>query len=204
MKYEKIQGKAIINSVSISEAIAKSNEDNERLDVQINFTYSDVAGRDKELNEMLQGIDADLLALAEKAGRSNSFTYLLDATRLGYSADSNPDKVLKELQGKMEGKELVFTTYRIQVSELLKGTKYENGLNGDEIIKFNSIHNERRAYSSFNSSYLLINDDAESVCNNMQTRILKDLENGNFIVGRIDDDEKYLTSYLRKQRKNEE
>ena len=153
---------------------------------------------------MLQGIDADLLALAEKAGRSNSFTYLLDATRLGYSADSNPDKVLKELQGKMEGKELVFTTYRIQVSELLKGTKYENGLNGDEIIKFNSIHNERRAYSSFNSSYLLINDDAESVCNNMQTRILKDLENGNFIVGRIDDDEKYLTSYLRKQRKNEE
>lgn len=204
MIYEKIQGKAIINAVSIPEAIAKSNEDNERIDIQISFTYSDVAGRDKELNEMLQGIDADLLALAEKAGRSNSFTYLLDATRLGYSADSNPDKVLKELQDKMEGKELVFTTYRVQVSELLKGTSYENGLKDDEIIKFTSIHNDRRAYSSFNSSYLLINDDAESVCNNMQTRILKGLENGTYIVGRVDNEEKYLTSYLRKRRKNEE
>lgn len=204
MKYEKIQDLAKINALSIPENIAKSNEKNERMDIQVSFTYLQKVGKSEQLSELLQGIDADLLALAEKAGRSNSFTYLLDATRLGYSADSNPDKVLKELQGKMEGKELVFTTYRIQVSELLKGTKYETGLNGDELIKFTSIHNERRAYSSFNSSYLLINDDAESVCNNMQTRILKDLEEGSFIVGRIDDDEKYLTAYLRHQRKNED
>lgn len=207
MKYEKIQGKAVINSVSIPESIAQSNEENERLDVQISFTYKDVAGRDREVNEMLEGIDAELLKIAEKAGRSNSFTYLLDATRLGYVASGKnadePDKVCEELSKKMESKELVFTTYRVQVSELLKGTKYAKGIKDDEEVAFNAVHTDTRAYSSFNASYLLINDDADAVCDTIQNRIVRGLEDGKYIIGRANEDEKALNLYLKKSRKHE-
>jgi hypothetical protein len=208
MKYEKIQGKAIINSVTIPESVAQSNEENERLDVQISFTYSDVAGRDKEVSEMLEGLDADLLEIAEKAGRSNSFTYLLDCTRLGYVASGkkadDPDDVCSKLAKKMEGKELVFTTYRIQVSELLKGTKYGKGIKDDDEIAFNAVHTDARAYSSFNASYLLINDDADAVCDTVQTRILRGLENGKYTIGRTDEDEKALNLYLKSLRKKDD
>lgn len=208
MKYEKIQGKAVINSVTIPESVAQSNEENERLDVQISFTYKDVAGRDKEVNEMLEGLDADLLEIAEKAGRSNSFTYLLDCTRLGYVASGkkadDPDEVCEALAKKMKSKEMVFTTYRVQVSELLKGTKYGKGIKDDEEISFNSVHTESRAYSSFNASYLLINDDADAVCNTIQNRIVRGLESGKYVIGRSDEDEKALNSYLKKNRKRDE
>jgi hypothetical protein len=207
MKYEKIQGKEVINSVTIPESVAQSNEENERLDVQISFTYKDVAGRDKEVNEMLEGIDSELLEIAEKAGRSNSFTYLLDCTRLGYIASGknadDADEVCEKLAKKMTNKELVFTTYRIQVSELLKGTEYGKGIKNDAEFNFSAVHTDSRAYSSFNASYLLINDDFESVCDTIQTRILKGLESGKYTIGRTDDDEKALKAYLKKQRNKE-
>ena len=206
MKYEKIQGKAVINSVTIPESIAQSNEENERLDVQISFTYKDVAGRDKDVSDMLEGLDPELLAIAEKAGRSNTFTYLLDTTRLGYIASGknadNPDDVCEELAKKMSGKDMVFTTYCIQVNELLKGTKYAKGIKDDEEISFNAVHTDTRAYPSFNASYLLINDDADAVCNTVQNRILRGLEDGKYVIGRTDEDEKALNLYLKKNHKH--
>ena len=183
MKSEKIQGKATINSVAIPESVKESNESNERLDVQLTFTYTEKTGVSKELNEMLAGIDESLLELAEKAGRSNTFTYLLDATRLGYKVDEDEEKALKELRKKLEDKELVFTTYRIKVQDLLKGTKYET----DGKKQFDSVHTEARAYTSFNASYLLINDDEEGVFSTIQNRIIRGLENGKYTIGRTDD-----------------
>ena len=203
INYEKIQGKALINSVDIPERIAESNDEHERLDVQITFTYDEVAGRDKEVSDMLQDLDAELLALAEKAGRSNTFTYLLDATRLGYDAKKDDaDKVVKELSNKMAGKHLVFTTYRVQVSELLKGTKYEKGIKNDEEFSFNAVHSDSRAYSSFNASYLLLNDDAENACLTMQSRIIRNLENDVYSIGRSDEDTKYLKAYIREHKED--
>lgn len=201
---EKLQGKATINSVTIPESVAASNEENERLDVQITFSYTEVTGRGEEVREMLKGLDADLLEIAEKAGRTNTFTYLLDCTRLGYVASGkkadDPEKVCEELAQKMEGKEMLFTTYRVQVAALLKGTKYET----DGEKTFNAVHTDTRAYSSFNASYLLINDDEETVFDTIQSRILRGLEEGKYSIGRTDEDEKNLTAYLRKQRKRED
>ena len=202
--FEKIQGKATINSVTIPESVATSNEENERLDVQITFTYNEVAGRNEAVSEMLKDIDADLLQIAEKAGRTNTFTYLLDCTRLGYIASGkkadDPESVCEELAKKMEGKEMIFTTYRVQVSALLKGTKYET----DGEKTFNAVHTDSRAYSSFNASYLLINDDEEAVFDTVQSRILRGLESGKYTVGRTDEDEKSLSAYLREQRKRKD
>ena len=206
MKYEKLQGIATINSVTIPDSVAQSNSDNERLDVQIAFTYKELDGRSAGINKMLAGIDESLLALAEKAGRTNSFTYLLDCTRLGYVASgkkaNDPDEVCAELVEKLENKELVFTTYRVQVNELLRGTKYEKGIdNNGEEVTFRAVHTDKRAYSSFNASYLLINDDADAVCDTIQNRIISKLEDGTYLIGRTEEDEKALNLYLKSLRK---
>lgn len=201
---EKLQGKAVIKSVEITEEIAASNEANDRLDVRLTFTYTDLPKQDKEVSELLKEIDPELLALAEKAGRSNTFNYLLDATALGYVASGknadDPDEVVKELSKKLEGKELVFTTYRIQVGELLKGTKYET----DGESAFNAVHTDTRAYTSFNASYLLVNDDEESVFNSVKNRIIRKLDEGTYYIGRNDDDGKRLSKYLKSLKAKEE
>lgn len=201
---EKLQGKAVIKSVEITDEIAASNEQHDRLDVRLTFTYTDLPKQDKEVSELLKEIDPELLALAEKAGRSNTFNYLLDATALGYVASGknadDPDEVVKELSKKLEGKELVFTTYRIQVGELLKGTKYET----DGENAFNAVHTDTRAYTSFNASYLLVNDDEESVFNSVKNRIIRKLDEGVYFVGRNEDDEKRLSKYLKSLRAKEE
>lgn len=201
---EKLQGKAVIKSVEITEEIAASNEANDRLDVRLTFTYTDLPKQDKEVAELLKEIDPELLKLAEKAGRSNTFNYLLDATALGYVASGknadDPDEVVKELSKKLEGKELVFTTYRIQVGEMLKGTKYET----DGENAFNAVHTDTRAYTSFNASYLLVNDDEESVFNSVKNRIIRKLDDGTYYIGRNEDDEKRLSKYLKSLKAKEE
>lgn len=200
-KVNKIQGIAIVNNVEIPESLAESNEANERLDVKVTFTYKEVAERAEKVNEQLNGLSDKVLALASKASRNNTFTYLLDATRLGYDHEKDADKALNEISDILKGKECVFTTYIVPIEVLLRGSIYEKL---DEDTVTTAVHTDTRAYTSFNSSFLLVNDDEEAVIDSMSARIVKQLADDKYTVGRTDEEAKQWKAYRKSLKASKE
>ena len=182
---EKIQGMALINLVDVPASLSEINDYNERLDIRLTFTYLQTINRD--------GTVLDL------SGKAYTFTYILDATRVGFNAKKDKQEdVLKDVKSKLEGEKAVFTTYRVPIEVLLKGTKYER-LTEDTITS--AVHTDSRVYTSFNTSYLLVNDDEKAVLVFMQARLLKLLEDGKYEVGRNSYDTKIFNEYKKSQKK---
>jgi hypothetical protein len=194
-------GLAEILSVEIPESLAESNEENERLDVRVAFRYdANVEGADVVNASDFEGIDADLLELAQTECARSDYHYLWDATKTGYKVGDD-DKALKELGKKLTGKKLPFTVWSFTISELLEGTKYVD-VDG---VPYNSVHSDKRGFSSFSNSYLLKYDDKQAVFGAIQARLLKDLKSKDLFVGRTDDDAEEFAKRMKKQRKaNEE
>ena len=190
-------GLAQILSVEIPESLAESNEENERLDVSVTFRYdSNVQGADVIDAADFEGVDEDLLALAQSECARSDYHYLWDALKTGYEVGDD-EKALKELKKKLTGKKLPFTVYVFTISELLTGTKYVDG----DGVPYAAVHSEKRSFSSFSNSYLLKYEDKEAVFGSMQTRLLKDLKNKDLSVGRSDDDAEEFAKRIKKQRK---
>lgn len=195
-----LYGLAEILSVEIPESLAESNEENDRLDVSVTFRYdSNVDGADVVNAKDFDGVDEDLLALAQTECARSDYHYLWDATKTGFKVGDD-DKALKELSKKLTGKKLPFTVYVYTIADLLKGTKYVDA----DGVQYASVHNEKRGFSSFSNSYLLKYDDEQAVYGAMQSRLLRDLKNKDLFVGRTDDEADEFAKRMKKQRKTDD
>ena len=193
-------GLAEITAVEIPDSLADANEENERLDVSVTFRYdSNVDGADVVNADDFEGVDEDLLALAQSECARSDYHYLWDATKTGYKVGED-EKALSGLKKKLVGKKLPFTVYVYTISELLKGTKYVDTDN----VPYSAVHNDRRGFTSFSNSYLLKYEDESAVFGAMQTRLLRDLKSKDLKVGRSDDDSDEFAKRTKKQRKDDE
>lgn len=193
-------GLAEITAVEIPDTLADANEENERLDVSVTFRYdSNVEGADVVNAADFEGVDEDLLALAQTECARSDYHYLWDATKTGFKVGDD-EKALKELKKKLLGKKLPFTVYVYTISDLLKGTKYVDA----DGTPYASVHNDKRGFSSFSNSYLLKYDDEQAVYGSMQARLLRDLKNKDLFVGRTDDEAEEFVKRTKKQRKADE
>lgn len=174
-----IKGLSTVTDIDISEALSDSNTDNGRADVKLYFRFHpDVQGNNK-VDFGTLGMSAEIAELCSKVVTNTDYSYLLDCTRLGYKTpetDAEEDKLIKDIKGKLLGKDVYFTVYEFPVRDLLQGTKYD----GESVVN-NGIRN----YTKFNSSFLGVYEDTDSVFSNIQSNLIVSLDNGTYGVGRV-------------------
>lgn len=193
-------GLAEILDVDIPEQLADVNDEKNRLDVKVTFRYdSNVDGAGVVNPDDFEGVDEELLTLAQNECSRSDYNYLWDATKTGYKVGED-ERALKELKKKLVGKKLPFTVYIYTISELLTGTKYVDA----DGVPYTAVHTEKRGFSSFSNSYLLKYEDTDAVYGAMQARLLKDLKNKDLFVGRTDDEANEFTKRMKKQRKDDD
>lgn len=155
---KKKQGKALVSSIEIPEALADFNESNNVTRARLIFTFnSNVDSDGDDITSML-------------AARSGNQTYsvIIDITDMG----NNGAECLKNAKATFEGKQATFTVFNWDVSELND--------NGETVV-----NNGSREYSSLSDPYIGDNVDEESSLTRMRRRLNSDIENGNLEYGTI-------------------
>lgn len=155
---KKKQGKALVSSIEIPEALADFNESNNVTRARLIFTFnSNVDSDGDDITSML-------------AARSGNQTYsvIIDITDMG----NNAAECLKNAKATFEGKQATFTVFNWDVSELND--------NGETVV-----NNGSREYSSLSDPYIGDNTDEESSLTRMRRRLNSDIENGNLEYGTI-------------------
>lgn len=192
---KKIFGPAKIVRVEMPDKLKESNEENERADVRLVIRYTDTAANADKHDFSNMQIDEELLELAEKETSRNDYTYLWDCSRTEGEdfepSEADLDDLLKKYQKKLNGKTLPFTTYEYTISELLKDTEFDGET---------AVHSSERAYTKLSNTYLLSYEDEEAVFAAIQTRLLSNLDEDIWKVGRTDK----KVSKPKKSRKDED
>lgn len=155
---KKKQGKALVSSIEIPEALADFNESNNVTRARLIFTFnSNVDSDGDDITSML-------------AARSGNQTYsvIIDITDMG----NNGAECLKNAKATFEGKQATFTVFNWDVSELND--------NGETVV-----NNGSREYSSLSDPYIGDSVDEESSLTRMRRRLNSDIENGNLEFGTI-------------------
>lgn len=155
---KKKQGKALVSSIEIPEALQDFNESNNVTRARLAFTFnSNVDSDGDDITSML-------------AARSGNQTYsvIIDITDMG----NNGTECLKAAKAAFEGKNATFTVFNWDVSELND--------NGETIV-----NNGLREYSSLSDPYIGENVDKESSLARMRRRLNNDIENGSLEYGAI-------------------
>jgi hypothetical protein len=197
---KKIFGPAKILRVEMPDALRDTNEEKGRADVRLVIRYSDDAeNADKHDFSDLKGIDTELLSLAEKETSRNDYTYLWDCTRTEDedfdAADADLDDLLEKYKKKLTGKILPFTTYEVTISELLQDTEFDGE---------SAVHSDDRAYTKLSNTYLLSYEDSDAVFAAIQSRLLENLEDDTWRIGRADQKTKKKTRKEADEEENED
>ncbi|MBF1545207.1 MAG: hypothetical protein HXO06_08455 [Prevotella salivae] len=155
---KKKQGKALVSSIEIPEALADFNESNNVTRARLIFTFnSNVDSDGDDITSML-------------AARSGNQTYsvIIDITDMG----ANESAALKAAKAAIEGKQATFTVFNWDISELND--------DGETVV-----NNGEREYSSLADPYIGDNTDDESSRTRMVNRLVRDIESGALEFGSI-------------------
>lgn len=160
---KKKQGKALVSSIEIPEALQDFNEENNVTRARLIFTFN--ANVDSE--------DDDITSVLAARSGNQTYSVIIDITDMGNSEK----ECLKAAKAAFEGKQATFTVFNWDVSELND--------DGETVV-----NNGNREYSSLSDPYIGANTDEESSLTRMRRRLNNDIENGNLEYGSITHDEK--------------
>ena len=155
---KKKQGKALVSSIEISEALQDFNESNNVTRARLVFTF----------NSNVDDSGDDITAMLAARSGNQTYSVIIDITDMG----ANGAECLKAAKAAFEGKTATFTVFNWDISEL-------NG-NGETVV-----NNGSREYSSLSDPYIGENVDEESSFTRMCRRLNNDIENGNLEYGTI-------------------
>lgn len=155
---KKKQGKALVSSIEIPEALADFNESNNVTRARLVFTF----------NSNVDDTGDDITAMLAARSGNQTYSVIIDITDMG----ANDTECLKAAKAAFEGKQATFTVFNWDVSELND--------NGETIV-----NNGSREYSSLSDPYIGENVDEESSLTRMRRRLNNDIENGNLEFGAI-------------------
>ena len=160
---KKKQGKALVTSVEIPDALADYNELNNVVRARIVFTFNTPVESDKD----------DITSMLAARSGNQTYSVIIDITDMG----ENESAALKAAKAAIEGKTATFTVFSWDISEL----------NDDGEV---SVNNGEREYSSLSDSYIGSNIDEESSRTRMVNRLTRDIESGALEFGSISHEEK--------------
>ena len=155
---KKKQGKALVSSIEIPEALADFNESNNVTRARLVFTF----------NSNVDDTGDDITAMLAARSGNQTYSVIIDITDMGV----NDTECLKAAKAAFEGKQATFTVFNWDVSELND--------NGETVV-----NNGSREYSSLSDPYIGENVDEESSLTRMRRRLINDIENGNLEFGTI-------------------
>ena len=155
---KKKQGKALVSSIEIPEALQDFNESNNVTRARLVFTF----------NSNVDDSGDDVTAMLAARSGNQTYSVIIDITDMG----ANDVECLKAAKVAFEGKQATFTVFNWDVSELND--------NGETIV-----NNGSREYSSLSDPYIGENIDEESSLTRMRRRLNNDIENGNLEYGTI-------------------
>ena len=155
---KKKQGKALVSSIEIPEALADFNESNNVTRARLVFTF----------NSNIDDTGDDITAMLAARSGNQTYSVIIDITDMG----ANDTECLKAAKAAFEGKQATFTVFNWDVSELND--------NGETVV-----NNGSREYSSLSDPYIGENIDEESSLTRMRRRLNNDIENGNLEFGAI-------------------
>lgn len=155
---KKKQGKALVSSIEIPEALQDFNESNNVTRARLVFTF----------NSNVDNSGDDITAILAARSGNQTYSVIIDITDMG----ANDTECLKAAKAAFEGKQATFTVFNWDVSELND--------NGETIV-----NNGSREYSSLSDPYIGENIDEESSLTRMRRRLNNDIENGNLEYGAI-------------------
>lgn len=155
---KKKQGKALVSSIEIPEALQDFNESNNVTRARLVFTF----------NSNVDDSSDDITAMLAARSGNQTYSVIIDITDMG----ANGAECLKAAKAAFEGKQATFTVFNWDVSELND--------NGETIV-----NNGSREYSSLSDPYIGENVDEESSLTRMRRRLNNDIENGNLEYGAI-------------------
>lgn len=157
-KMKKKQGKALVSSIEIPEALADFNESNNVTRARLVFTFNSTVESDGD----------DITSMLAARSGNQTYSVIIDITDMG----NNSVECLKNAKATFEGKQATFTVFNWDVSELND--------NGETVV-----NNGSREYSSLSDPYIGDNTDEESSLTRMRSRLNSDVENGNLEFGTI-------------------
>ena len=160
---KKKQGKALVTSVEIPDALVEYNEANGVVRARIVFTFNSPVESDKD----------DITSMLASRTGNQTYSIIIDITDMG----ANESAALKAAKAAIEGKQATFTVFSWDISELNTG---------GEII----VNNGEREYSSLSDPYIGDNADDESSRTRMVNRLARDIESGALEFGSILQEEK--------------
>lgn len=166
----KIQSLASVQSVEIPDALMEWNEENESERARLSFVYAATTtsvddGEDEEAR----------LLLGEIAG-GQRYSIMIDLAPI---EGKDTETKRANLEKKLKGKKVMFTTYVCEVSALLENIDKYDGVT--------RVNNGSRDYSTLSESYLGKNDDENGVFETLRNRLLKQLDDGDLETGSIAD-----------------
>lgn len=163
---QRIFGKANVNRVFVDEGLQISNETSENglFSARMEFTY--IAE-----TENGNGGDADAMSFLGEVKGNNTFTTLLALSR---AKVPNGEDLLAYAKKRLEGREIIMTTYVATISELTNGK-------ADICHRYDR---PEKMYRSLNDSYVGdYKGDEKAVFDKMQTRLRSAEVEGNLILG---------------------
>lgn len=155
---KKKQGKALVSSIEIPEALQDFNESNNVTRARLVFTF----------NSNVDDSGDDITAMLAARSGNQTYSVIIDITDMG----ANDTECLKAAKAAFEGKQATFTVFNWDVSELND--------NGETVV-----NNGSREYSSLSDPYIGENVDEESSLTRMRRRLNNDIENGNLEYGAL-------------------
>lgn len=165
----KLQQKAVVELVEITEALAESNK--ERTDESGVFTENarlvfNIAGN-AEISD-----DDDVTALVQERMQNTRYSVLFNI--VGFDK-TNKDN-LSVAKRMLEGKTLTVSVFKWSISELTDS-------------KYNAVYSESgRAYSSLSDPHVGIFDDSEASFAKVYARLQRDIEEGKLLFEPFDDE----------------
>ena len=160
---KKKQGKALVTSVEIPEALASYNEENGVVRARIVFTF----------NSPIESGEDDITTMLAARSGNQTYSVIIDITDMG----ANESAALKAAKAAIEGKRATFTVFSWDISEI----------NNDGEI---SVNNGEREYSSLSDPYIGSNIDEGSSRTRMVNRLARDIESGALEFGSISHEKK--------------
>lgn len=160
---KKKQGKALVTSVEIPDALADYNESNNVVRARIIFTF----------NSPIESDEDDITSMLAARSGNQTYSVIIDITDMG----ANESAALKAAKAAIEGKQATFTVFSWDISELNN--------DGEK-----SVNNGEREYSSLSDPYIGANADEESSRTRMVNRLARDIESGALEFGSISHKEK--------------
>lgn len=155
---KKKQGKALVTTVEIPDALADYNEANDVVRARIVFTF----------NSPTKSSEDDITSMLAARSGNQTYSVIIDITDMGADASA----ALKAAKAAIEGRQATFTVFNWDISEL----------NNDGET---SVNNGEREYSSLSDPYIGANTDEESSRTRMVNRLARDIASGALEFGSV-------------------